>query len=166
MSLYSDYSKIMRDIPQFPPMGDSFPWHTAAKFTTSLHAGLKKSPQRVGTIGLIYKLGMANSYFLDFLGHKREHTIVISNIGAMPKLVDLGEKQRDDGELWQVDNVGFGQNISVNGPAIVLSMAGSPSGAISAVYNWGSNNIDSELVETIVADIHDSILTILAVSDS
>ena len=162
VTVYHAHPKITRNIPQFPPTKDTFPWHTASEYATSLHANLKKARQVIGTIGIIYKLGIANKYFLDQLGEKRENTLVLSNIGAMPKLNDLGEKQRDDGVLWQVDNIGFGQNDNVIASAIKLNMAGSPSGTISAVYNWGTNNIDTELVEGVIADVHDSISAILA----
>ncbi|KAI0083978.1 alcohol acetyltransferase [Irpex rosettiformis] len=162
VTIYHTFPKITRDIPQFPPTKETFPWQTASDYATSLHANFKKSCEVIGTINFIYRLGISKSYFLDHLGQKRETTLVLSNIGAMPKLKDLGEKQRDDGALWQFDNVGFGQNDNVISSAIKLNMAGSPSGAISAVYNWGQNNIDTGLVEAVIADIHNSISTILA----
>lgn len=163
VTIYHSYPKIMRDIPVYPPTRDSFPWQTAAKYTTTLHANLEKAREVIGTIGFIYKLGGASNYFTEQLGKKRDYTLVLSNIGAMPKLRDLGEKQRDDGVLWQVDDIGFGQSDNVLGSAIKINMAGSPSGAVSAIYNWGEKNIDSQLVEAFIEDIHNAISTILIV---
>lgn len=162
VSVYHSYPKITRDIPVYPPTKDTFPWQTAAEYATALHGHLKKSRQVIGTIGFIYRLGISTDYFLDHLGKKRENTFVLSNIGAMPKLEDLGEKKRDDGVLWQVDDIGFGQNDVAIGPPFKLNMAGSPSGSVSAIYNWCPHSVDSQLMEAFVDDIHKSISTILA----
>jgi hypothetical protein len=160
VTAYHAHPRIMRNIENYPPTKETFPWNTATEFGASLHKSFAKAREVIGTIGFIYKLGIAKKFFLDKLGKKREGTLVLSNVGVMPK-DDLGETQRDNGELWEVDNVGFGQNDGVFGSAMKINMAGSPSGAINIAYTWGLSNLDLEIADAFIADMHSVIETIV-----
>ncbi|KAI0340617.1 hypothetical protein BDW22DRAFT_1486019 [Trametopsis cervina] len=162
VSNYIAYPDITRDIEPYPPTKTSFAWGSAVAFGTSLHGHFKASLQLIGSAKYLYKLGLSEKYFLDTLGKKRHGTFVLSNIGAMPSVPGTEEAQQEDGTIWQVDDVCFGQNDAVFGSAIKMNMAGSPSGAINIAYTWGEGAIGVEFAEAFITDMHAAIASILS----
>lgn len=161
ISGYSTNPCIDRFIEKYPPTRETFPWTTSAKLRKSIQHDLKDTLQLIGIMGYMATLGIWEKYLLGQLGQKRGHTLELSNVGAMPR-ENSDEAAR--AAKWEADDVYFAQNNVVLGPAIAITVAGSPSGSIQIGYTWGSEVVDDALVESFIEELHGGIESIMSVS--
>lgn len=165
VSTYRSSPPITRSAQTWPLTAESFPWSTAAAYTKALRRNMK-DVQVIGTIKYIYSLGMAEKYFLDKMGNKRDTTFELSNIGATPKEA-IAERKGDDGDgaasKWTMDDMYWGQNDGLFGAVIKMNLSGSPSGSMNVTYTWGVGAIDDAFAESFVEDMHAAIESVLSV---
>lgn len=140
-----------------------FPWNAASRFSARLQRDSASTREVIGTIRLLYSLGIARDYFLGSLGGKRGDTLEISNLGRFPA-VDGAAAAGGEGAgagsepKWRISNTYFAQCDAVRGPALKLNVAGAPSGSVSFTCTWGEGAVDEALAEAFTAGVKDGLL--------
>jgi len=163
VSQYHSFPRIRWDTKSkdYPPTDASFPWKDAVVFNQRLRRNLKGTRQMIGVVKYMYSIVNPDGYFNGKLGNKREGTLGLSNLGAMPNV-----KLPDDGERWEVEDVYFGQNDAIGGDAIKMCVSGSQEESIGFGYTWGVGAVDDGFVDAFVTEVHDAIDGILASSNT
>lgn len=133
-----------------------FSWPVAAKFSKRIAASAKKSREVIGTMRILFMLGISKSYFLDQLGKKRHNSFELSNLGKFP----APPEEAGEGP-WSIGSVYLAQCDSVTGSAIKLNVVGSPTGSINVTFSWGQGTIDDDLAETFIRDVKAALFSVL-----
>lgn len=135
--------------------GKAFPWDTACKAGDKLHKRIPKTPQLLGMLRILQRLGSAEDYFKEMLGKKRGCGIGMSNLGRFP----VGEKGEG---RWRLQSVYFAQSDVMYGAAIKVNVVGSPEGVTSLTFTWGKASVDGDLVATFIKEVKATLDAMLA----
>lgn len=137
-----------------------FPWSIAAQFGNRIRAAIDESRQVVGLVGLLYRLGMAESYLRGMLGKKRGTGLTISNLGKFPT-----KSEQVDEDSWRLGSVFFAQCDVMRGAAVKMNVLGSPTGTTNITFTWGATSVDENLIHTLIIDIQSMLSSTLELSD-
>jgi hypothetical protein len=119
------------------PCGE-FSWEAVSKCHNEIKAATS-SPQN-HRVGLLRFVSKYDGYFLKQVGHQREYSFQISNLGVMdvPK----------DGPA-SIDKTIFTQSSSVTGSALVYSIASVKGGDVIIATTWQKRVVAYELEERV-----------------
>lgn len=135
-----------------------FPWAVTKQFGARIQGAVEKSRETLGMLGLLFWLGMAESYFLGMLGKKRETGLTISNLGKFPASQATHSARHGS---WTLKSVYFAQCDVVRGAAIKMNVIGSPSGTTNVTFTWGQQSIDTQLAEIMIKEVQDVLYAML-----
>ncbi|KAI0372586.1 hypothetical protein BV20DRAFT_1034316 [Pilatotrama ljubarskyi] len=144
---------------------DHFPWAVAARLTETLK---REAPRSGSSIGLLKLLGgKYEQYLRGMLGKKRAAGLELSNLGPFP--VNSLEKFADDAppsSRWNVREVLFAQADATLGAALLLNVAGSPTGGVGVTLTSNENAVDRAFAEKFFVDFGVGIQGLLASRDT
>ena len=135
----------------YPPFQSDFSWTEASKFTAVLRSS-PKSGEQVGMLKYLY--GDYIGYFQGKLGHNREGSLELSNLGP------FGGVAPGDGE-WSIGKTAFAQCDSVVGSALKMNVTGNPLGGIAITVTWGVGSVDEPVAESFVAGLQRDFMELL-----
>lgn len=126
--------------------GKDFSWEATRRFGAELQRNLPSSPELLGEMRMLFRLGIAESYFRGMLGKKRTSGFALSNLGRFPVAKTIGEK-------WSLEGVYFAQCDVMRGAAIKVNIVGSPDGATNVAFSWGKASLDEDLANMFIMEM-------------
>lgn len=156
---FSPLIKFQSNTKDKPHWTDSFSWEASAKCASDLRKSVKSSPEVVGLLRFLF--GRYKEYFEGQLGQKRSHGVEISNLGVFPSEEAGSEGSSAVEAGWRVEDVFFGQNDAVVGPAVKVNVVGSPSGSVGITFTWGDGAVEGSFVEEFVKEFREAVEVIL-----
>ncbi|EKM56129.1 uncharacterized protein PHACADRAFT_257207 [Phanerochaete carnosa HHB-10118-sp] len=128
--------------------GGDFSWEATRAFGKELHGSVSRAPELLGKLRLLFRCGVAESYFRGILGKRRASGMGLSNLGPFPVAKQEGEVSR-----WTISNVFFAQCDVVRGAAVKVNVVGSPEGTTNVAFTWGKASLDEDLANTLIREV-------------
>ncbi|KAJ7641212.1 alcohol acetyltransferase [Roridomyces roridus] len=133
--------------PSLQGTAAEFSWSRAARVATTLKTQQTASVERLGFLSWV--AGNYEKFMNGYLGRKRMVGLRISNAGRFVV---------EDKGPWRIGATFFGQCDSVIGPAIIMTVTGTPEGGLNFTFTWGKESVEGTFVEEFIGTFREVLL--------
>lgn len=135
------------------PSDESFPWDEARRSRATIESALKREGKDAGPNLLKYVSDYQQELCHSKVGHDRDKSFEVSNIGVVPP-----EAENETGQAKPVlRGMVFSQCASVIGNAVEVSAVTGGDGCLVLAFSWQEGVVESSLVGKVVGSLDDDL---------